>query len=212
MIRLDVEQGSTEWMDARLGIPTASMFDNIITPKTLKPSASAAKYRNQLLAERLLGYAIDWGGGGEGSWTQRGRDMEAEARAFYEMQFDVEVESVGFVMRDDRKVGGSPDGLIGEGGGVDFKCPALHTHIGYMLDPASLAATYRGQMQGYLYLTGREWWDILSYSPALPHVHVRIDRDPEYLPAFESALAAFLADLERCWEALAPHQKIQEAA
>lgn len=210
---MQMEQGSAEWMDARLGIPTASRFSDIITPKTLKPSSSSTEYRNQLLAEWLLGYAIDWSNGGS-AWTDRGREMEAEARSFYEMQFDVDVARVGFVTRDDGRVGGSPDGLVGTDGGVEIKCPALHTHIGYLLDPQTLAAKYRAQVQGYLYLTDRQWWDVLSYTPALPHVRARVERDPKFVAAFEAALEVFLADMDACRARLEPHRAaiVQRAA
>lgn len=210
MIRLDVEQGSPEWLNARLGIPTASKYDEIITPKTLKPSASAAKYRNQLLAEWLLGHPIDWGG--SSAFMERGTEMEPQARRFYEMHNDVDVEVVGFVLRSDERTGGSPDGLVGEDGGVEIKCPAIHTHIGYMLDPSSFAAAYRGQVQGYMYLTDRAWWDLLSYNPELPHVQVRIERDPEYIEALDKALASFLSDLATAQAQLEPHRKAREAA
>lgn len=202
---LNIEQGSPEWMDARLGIPTASAYDKIITPKTLKP-AKGDTYRNQLLAEWLLGYAIDWGT--SNAWTERGRDLEAEARAFYELTRDVEVAPVGFVARDDGKTGGSPDGLIGEDGGLEIKCPAIHTHVGYMLNPSLLSGEYRCQVQGYLYLTGRGWFDLMSYCPGLPEVLIRVPRDEVFMKAFEPALAAFLADLDTAKERLAEHRQI----
>lgn len=202
---LNVEQGSPEWMDARLGIPTASAYDKIITPKTLKP-AKGDTYRNQLLAEWLLGYAIDWGT--SSAWTERGRDLESEARAFYELTRDVEVTPVGFVARDDGQTGGSPDGLIGEDGGLEIKCPAIHTHVGYMLKPSLLSDEYRCQVQGYLYLTGRNWWDLMSYCPGLPEVMIRVERDAPFMDAFEPALAAFLADLDTAKERLAEHRQI----
>lgn len=211
MIRHDIEQGSQEWMDLRCGIPTASRFGEIITPKTMKPSASAVKYRNQLLAEWLMGHAIDWSGGGS-IWTERGREMEGEARDFYEMDQGVDVERVGFITRPDCMVGGSPDGLVGADGGVDFKCPALHTHVGYMLDPQSLEDQYRAQVQGYLYLTNRDWWDLFSYAPALPPVHRRVKRDPAFIAALHTALDAFVGDLLIARERLEVHREAVRAA
>ena len=81
MIRLDVEQGYAEWVAARLGIPTASCFDKIITPKTMKPSASADKYAWELIAERVLGRPVDDASSGfslgsrrrVGRWAARSR-------------------------------------------------------------------------------------------------------------------------------------------
>lgn len=205
MIVLDCVQGSPEWERARLGKPTASAYDRIITPSTLKLSKQAVGYRNQLLAEFILDCPIDWCG--QDGWMERGKEMEPEARAYYAMQFDREVTPVGFVLRDDERTGGSPDGLVDEDGGLEIKCPAIHTHIGYMLNPESLAAAYRGQMQGYLYLTGRAWWDILSYNPELPHVCVRVERDEAYIEALDKALNEFLDDLYACREKLAPHRE-----
>lgn len=204
MIHMNVRQGSEAWDMARLGLPTASRFSDIITPKTLKLSSSASKYRNQLLAEWMVGHPIDWTGGS--AWMDRGEELEPRARAFYELKHDVEVLDGGFVLRADGKVGGSPDGLIGEDGGIELKCPAMHTHIGYMLEPHRLVDEYRAQVQGYLYLTDRQWWDVMSYSPDLPDVTVRVKRDPEFITALDDALKAFLADLDAAKERLAEHR------
>ena len=98
MKTLDLEQGSTEWMMARLGIPTASRFDRLLTPKTRKPSASRDSYRAELVAEYLMGQPLDWG---TSAWMERGTELEDEARRWYEMDRGVDVEQVGLVLRDD---------------------------------------------------------------------------------------------------------------
>lgn len=210
MIHLDLQQGTPEWEAARIGIPTASGFSKILTPKTMKPSSQAVLYRNQLIAEWLLGRAIDWSGAN--AYMERGTGMEVEARTFYELQNDVEIVNGGFVMRDDRKVGGSPDGLIDDDGGVELKCPMIHTHIGYVIDPASLVAEYHSQVQGYFYLTGRKYWDIQSYNPVLPAVKVRIERDEKYIAALGSALDAFVANMDAVKEQLAEFKNEPVAA
>ena len=138
---LDMEQGTQEWMMARLGMPTASQFDRLLTPKTRKPSASRIRYSAELLTEWLLGQPLEWG---SSAWMERGTDMEGEARKYYEMQYDVEVRQVGFVIRDDDAVGGSPDGLIGDDGGLEIKVPSALTHVQYMLGDA---IDYVGQVQ-----------------------------------------------------------------
>jgi hypothetical protein len=204
MILLDVVQGSPAWEACRLGLPTASRYDEILTPKTLKASASAPKYRNQLLAEWLCGYAIDFGG--KSGFMDRGTEMEPEARAWYEFDRGCDVTVAGFVLRDDGETGGSPDGLVDEDGGIEIKCPAIHTHIGYLLDPASLVAEYKGQTQGYMYLTGRAWWDVVSYNPQLPKVVQRIERDEEYISALDRALGVFIQFLNEAKEQLREHK------
>lgn len=205
MIRVDVEQNSSDWEYVRLGRPTASQFGRILTPKKLEYSSSAAAYRNQLLVEWLIGYKPEFGGGSSG-YSDRGADMEASARRRYEFVHDIKVERVGFIMRDDAKVGGSPDGFVGTDGGVDFKCPAMHTHIGYMLNPDELVDQYKSQMQGYMYLSGRQWWDVMSYHPDIDPVERRIARDERYQIALASALDEFVTDLENGKRQLAEYR------
>lgn len=194
MIRLDCEQRSPEWRLARAGVVTASCADKLITPKTMKPSASAGEYLNRLLAEWLLGGPLEERN--VGKWTDRGTEMEGRAFAYYALERDVEAEKVGFLLRDDRRVGCSPDALVGEDGGLEMKVPAAHTHVGYMRDHDSLVAEYRGQVQLSLLVTGRRWWDLLSFNPTLPSVLVRVKRDDFYVEALEEAIESFLRRLD----------------
>lgn len=198
MIRLDVAQGSAAWFAARIGIPTASQFSKIITPKTGKLSESSRPYMCQLLAEYLLGEPIQ----DEGfDFSDRGTEMEAGARAFYELQREVDVEQVGFLMTDDRRAGCSPDGLVGEGGGLELKVPSAPVHVGYLLDGAG--DKYRCQIQGALWITGREWWDFLSYHPTLPPALVRVHRDDVFIKALANAVNEFSDRLAAAKEELA---------
>lgn len=201
---IDCEQGSEAWLRCRLGIPTASQANRLLTPAKLKPSSQAGDYRNQLLAEWLCQYPIDWGGASQ--FMDRGTELEPEARAFYAFQANVEVEQVGFLLRDDEMFGGSPDGLVGEDGILELKCPSLHVHIGYLLDPAALQAKYHGQVQALMYLSGRQWADLVAYNPDLPPVVLRIERDDAYIAALESVLEAFTAELLACRQTLEPHR------
>lgn len=187
---INCEQGSPEWMEARLGIPTASQFDRIMTPKTLKPSAQASGYRAELVAEWLLGHPLDWG---TNAYMERGMELEEEAKRYYAFQTGQEVETVGLVLRDDGLVGGSPDGLVGMHGLVEIKCPLAVQHVRYMLGEEP---DYIGQVQGYLYLTGRRWCDVLSYHPDLPPVIQRVERDEDYIAALLPILEEFVVRIE----------------
>ena len=184
------EQGGVPWMLSRLARPTASCYDKILTPKQLKPAKSEL-YRAELLAEYLLGQPVEWG---SSAWTERGTDMEAEARTWYEFDRDIEVQEVGFIARDDDKTGGSPDGLVGSNGGLEIKCLGAVKHMLHLMDNPP---EYVGQVQGYLYLTGREWWDVLFYNPNLPKRIERIYPNLKWGEAFVPVLDEFIERLDR---------------
>ena len=96
---------------------------------------------------------------------QHGIDTEDEARLAYELKAWQHVEEIGFVSKGDY-MGCSPDGLIGDNGGVEIKCPQPQTHLSYLLDISKLVKAYHWQTQGFLWVTGREWIDLVSYCPS----------------------------------------------
>jgi len=171
------EQGTDAWLAARLGKPSASCFSKLIT-MTGKPSASADAYINQLLGERLTGKS-------EPHYTSEamilGTEREPLARADYEFISGNKVDQVGFILDDSESYGCSPDGLIGEDGGLEIKCPAQTTQAGYWRDKQSGVKKYYQQIQGCMWVTGRKWWDFFSYHPDMPHVLVRVERNEEYI-------------------------------
>jgi len=183
-------QRSAAWHRARLGIPTASHFDEILTPKTLKPSASATAYLNRLLSEWITGVPSDSEASG---FMERGTALEAQAVSQYGFMHDVEVQKVGIILADDRMVGASPDGLVGEEGMIEVKCPSAHVHVANLLNGMG---GYIGQTQGALWLSGRKWLDLVSFNPAMPPAIVRIQRDEAYAEAMEREMASFLARLK----------------
>ncbi len=187
----DCVQGTTEWLQLRAGIPTASQFDKILTP-TGKPSKSAIPYMDALLAERMMQRPLTEH---ISFWMERGSQMEAEAVSFYQFQRDVTTETVGFITNDAGTIGASPDRLIGEDGLLEIKCPAPHTHVGYMLWKGADKA-YHPQIQGQLWVTGREWLDILSYHPEMPPALVRVERDEKYIEDLAAAVTSFSQSLE----------------
>lgn len=187
MIILPVEQGTSEWAMARLGIPTASQFSRIITEKTMKPSSQAEVYAHHLIAEQILKAPLDNATSG---FMLRGSILERKAVQFYELARDAETSPIGFVLRDDRRVGCSPDRFVGDHGLLEIKCPAAHTHIGYLLDDEGIG--YRAQVQGQLWLTGRAWADTISYNPEMPAAIVRQHRDDKFIVALSAAVESFL--------------------
>lgn len=191
MIHIDVAQGTAEWLQARCGIPSASNFNKLVTPKTGKPSTSMLAYCYELIAEQMLGRPLD---DATSAFMQRGNDLEQEARDWYSFVRDVDVQRVGFLLRDDGRVGCSPDGLIGEDGGLEIKCPSAAVHIGYLLGDAG--EKYRCQIQGALWLTGRRYWDFVSWNPELPPVLVRFERDEPFIEQLSAAMDVFLAMLD----------------
>lgn len=197
MIHYKCEQGSPEWIDARLGIPTASQFHRILTPRTMRLSASSAAYAHELLAEEMLGHPIDEQ---ESQFMMRGSQMERDAVRFYEYTQDVTTTEAGLILRDDGLTGCSPDRLIGEDGGLEIKCYAAANHVAALLKADAELA--RAQIQGCLWITGRKYWDRLSYNPELPSVITRHGRDDEFIKALAEAVNGFVAFLESCRQKL----------
>jgi len=177
------EQGSPEWFEARLGIPSASMFSKIVTTKGVW-STQADSYINQLVAERLTGEREEIY---QSHHMIRGTELEPEARDMYCLMKDVEVQEVGFCLHDTLKAGCSPDGLVGEDGGIEIKCPAPATHVEY-LRGGVLPSRYKQQVMGCLWITQREWWDFVSYHPNMKPLIVRVERDEEYIAALEECV------------------------
>lgn len=195
MITLEIEQGSVEWFDARAGRPTASCFDQIITPKTGKPSAQAQKYLYTLAGERLAGCKAETF---QSDWMKRGTEIEQEARDLFQMVRDVEVKQVGLIYPDEQKLYScSPDGIL-ETEGLEIKCPAMHTHVGYLL-AGGLPGEYISQVQGGMLITGFMAWNFMSYYPGLPPLMVKVLRDDAFCAKLKVELADFcgkLADVE----------------
>ena len=191
MIRLDdIAQGSPEWFTARCGIPTASSFDKIIT-STGKKSSQAGAYMNGLLAEWLTGEKASIK---QSDWMTRGVELEPEAREAYEFITDSVVQETGIVYRDDsRLVSCSPDGLMDKKG-LEIKCPAPGTHVGYMLG-GKLPTTYVQQVQGSMWVCGLDEWDFESYHPDLKTVIIPVKRDDKFCVSLEMLMNDFIDEL-----------------
>jgi len=122
---INCQQNSPEWYKYRLGIPTASNFDKIVT-STGEPSKQRTKYLWQLAGERVSGIVEE---SYQNANMQRGTMMQEEAKKFYEIVNGVVVNEVGFCVEDNLKYGCSPDGLINNDGGLEIKCPTISVHV-----------------------------------------------------------------------------------
>jgi hypothetical protein len=194
----DVIQGSAAWLAQRIGKITASRVHDVIArTKGNGFTAARAVYMAELIAERLTALATEHYVNGAMQW---GLDHETEARTAYEFCCDTPVAPAGFFVHPAIiDSGASPDGLIGDDGLVEFKCPRTVTHVETLLG-APIAPEYVAQIQWQLACTARDWCDFVSYDPRLPEemrLHVRrVSRDNAKIAAMELDVAAFLVELE----------------
>lgn len=189
MTTSDAPQRSEAWFEARRGLPTCSRFDMILTPARGEPSKSQDTLINELIVESVLPHE-------QGvirhvtPEMEYGIRLEAEARCFYELSVATEpVKEVGFILADSGLYGGSPDALVGDNGGVEIKVPSPATHVSY-LRGGVLPAAYRLQVEGYLAVSGRQWWDFMSYSRHFEHFVVRTYRS-EFTARLDHELIRF---------------------
>ena len=191
MRAIHCEQGSREWFELRLGLPTASQFKRIVTP-TGKKSGQWDGYLGDLLAEWALGEpAHDF----DTEWIERGRALEPEAFSYYGVVQDVTPTKIGFCLHDSGCAGCSPDGLVGEDGLLELKCPMPGKHLVYVVRN-EVPKEYVPQVQGQLWVTGRLWCDFMSYCPGLPPLITRAIPDPRYQEALDELLPVFAGDID----------------
>ena len=197
----DIEQGSDEWLEIRRGVITASVMGQLITPATIKPASNDTSrgLHAQLAAERITGQSDIVFVNAD---MMRGTLHEPIARDKYAEHNKVDVQQVGFVIRDDWgvQIGASPDGLVGDDGGIEIKCPRAKAHIQTILS-GEVPAANMAQVQTTLLVTGREWWDFVSFCAGLPMFTKRVTLDPKWrdsiITAATNAEHAIQAMVER---------------
>lgn len=199
---LECEPRSRIWREARRGMITASRCADVIVklkrPKKGEEAAARRNYRAELIAEILSGVPAP-----EPYVTkemQWGIDQEPFARAAYEMAQDVMVEPGGFISHPYlARFGCSPDGLVGDEGMVQFKCPNTSTHLGYIRSD-QIPTEYGIQMLAELACTGRKWSDFVSFDPRLPlHLQLWIRRftpRQEHIALLEEHITAFNQEID----------------
>jgi hypothetical protein len=189
---IDCDQNSPEWYAARLGKPTASCFEKIITP-TGKEGTQADKYMNVLIAEIIRGERFEAFKGNV--FTERGKEYEAAAVKDYELLRGVDAFAVGFCTNDEGTIGCSPDRLIGDDGILEMKVPNPDNHVEHMLK-GKLEQEHRPQTQGQLFVTGRQWCDTICWNPKMQPVIIRSERDNAYIFEMSRLLNQFLQRMQ----------------
>ncbi|MBX9862441.1 MAG: YqaJ viral recombinase family protein [Hyphomicrobium sp.] len=193
---LDLEQGSAEWRSARLGMVSASrMADMLATTKT-GWGASRANYAAELIVERLTGTPTEKYTNAAMAW---GTENEEDARNGYAFLRDAEITSVGLVLHPTIEMAcASPDGLVGDHGLIEVKCPLTATHIETLLSE-TIPDKYAKQMQWQMACTGRQWCDFVSFDPRVPAEMQffirRVERDSHRITEMEAAVKDFLAEI-----------------
>lgn len=190
----EAAQRTDDWYAARLGKATGSRFADVLAGgKGLTRKA----YATQLALEIISGKAAE-------TYTSQdmetGTEREPIARAEYEALTGNFVEEVGFCLHDTLPAGVSPDGLIDEDGGVEIKCPKAKTHAEY-LELTREPSAYTAQIQGCMWVTGRQWWDFVSYHPDFPEnarlIVRRIPRDEAFIEKLQRAIEEFSQEVHR---------------
>lgn len=183
----DCAQNSEAWLEARRGIPTASRFADVLAKGQ---GITRRKYLYTLAGEVLTGevqpaFATEA--------MERGHAMEADAVNLYAFERDVEPVTCGFMRRG--RVGCSPDRLLGDDGLVEVKSKLPHLQL-EVLERATLPPEHKAQVQGQLWVSGRDWCDFISYWPRLPLFVKRIERDEPYIKTLAQAVADFVGELD----------------
>jgi putative phage-type endonuclease len=198
-----MEQRTTEWHQARLAKVTASRVADVIAKTKTGYGASRANLMADLIVERLTGQPASTFTNAHMEW---GTEQEPHARAAYSARTGELVEEVGFIDHPCiANSGASPDGLVGDDGLVEFKCPATATHLDTLL-AGEVPSKYIPQMQWQMACTNRAWCDFVSYDPRLPeHLRMfvkRVERDDKYITTLEGEVKTFLAELNEKLEKL----------
>lgn len=190
-----MEQRTDEWYAARLGRATASNFGKVLAKIKAGEAADRRNYRAQLVIERLTGNRQE---GYSNAAMQWGTEQEPFARIAYMADRGVDVQEVGFIQHATLMAGCSPDGLIAADGLIEIKCPVSATHI-ETLKTQHMPLEHMPQVQGQMWIAGREWCDFVSYDPRMPEklqmFVQRIPRDDQYIKALAFEVERFLEEV-----------------
>lgn len=192
MIIIDCEQGDLIWRASRIGIPTASQFDRIVTEKRCDLSTQSKAYMYELCHEYFTGQPHETKAT---KFMERGTGLEDEARNAYAFENNVGVRQIGFALRDDRKVGCSPDSLVGTNRGLEIKILSGPNHL-RALEEGVDSTEYRCQVQGCMWIMELEAWDRYYWNPIYPAICDPIPRDDVFIAKLSSAVDMFIEQYE----------------
>ena len=193
----DIEQGTPEWFAQRCGKATASRISDIVAKTKTGYSTSRANYMAQLVVERMTNQVAESYSNAAMEW---GVENEEFARAAYELKTGNMVDQVGAI--DHPRIAmsaASPDGLVGDDGCLEIKCPNTATHIDTLLGDEP-AKKYYDQMQWQMVCANRSWCDFVSFDPRMPsHLQLfvkRIERNDIYIAELEKEVIQFLVEVD----------------
>ena len=202
MIILDVEQGSDEWLEARLGLPTASEMHCLLTDGRLLPPFGAGAFTllDRLSAERFTGLSASSFKGNDN--TERGHEVEPIAvQAYIDSGYAVEGDVITAGLMLAKGVGASPDRLIGENGGLEIKSKDGKGMV-TLLRNGKIEAAHITQVQINMWVSGRKWWDYFVYCDGLSPFYKRIEPDVKIHAKLDERVPLFLTLLDELEQAL----------
>lgn len=203
-IYADIIQGTPEWFDVKRGKVGASKINDIMAKlKNGQPGAGRKNFAARLVCERLTGTTEETFSNSAMQW---GVEQEANARSVYEFHNDVVVDQVGFIDHPTVEFAGmSPDGMVGEDGLLEIKCPNTSTHIDYLLKGV-MPSEYVNQVQWQMACSGRLWCDFVSYDPRMPFdlqmFIIRVGRDNEKIAEIEKEVVKLNQEVSETIEQL----------
>jgi YqaJ-like viral recombinase domain len=183
----DCAQNSDEWFEYRRGIPTASAFSKVLAKGE---GLTRREYMMKLAGEIITGKPMK---NYRNDDMDRGHEWEPEARDLYAFETGASLQRVGFARNG--RCGCSPDSLIGEDGGLEIKTAEAHI-LADIIDRDEFPSRHKAQVQGTLWVLGRQWWDLLVYSRDMPPFIKRVKRDEKYIQSLATEIDRFNAELD----------------
>lgn len=202
---IDCEQGGAEWLQCRIGKVTASELGNVVTPEfSARKGEGVKSYMCEKLAEQWFNRPLPQ----FSTWeTEQGKLREDDAWKWLALTQSITIKRFGFVEHDDGRFGASPDGLIGDDGGLEIKCPQLKNHFRYLTD-GEVPKDYIAQVHGSLYATGRKWWKFISYYPGAPALVLTVERDEAIITKIDAALKSFYSTYDAALKSLTEQDQL----